>query len=732
MRSSPSARRVICCAPVRKPLRRRLAPASQHAVDRRDGSPQEIGCLAGGETEHVAQDQHGTLAGRQVLQRRDECQLDALPLLETGLGSRVAVRDPELLIGVGLDPHGLGEGVGETVAGTRGRPMVDWEHAFRPSCDHVEAGVGRDPVEPRTQRATLLELLQPAPRAEQRVLEGVVGVVDRAQHPVAVRVELTSVGIHEAAKRVTVTLARCFEQLAFPNPRACGGRVHPYTRLDRERLSVSSLRGWRSVSSRAEVVTGDGFNLEIEAAVVTEPAPDRAGRREWIGLAVIALPCAVYAMDLTVLNLALPSLSEELQPSSSQLLWIVDIYGFMVAGLLITMGTLGDRIGRRRLLLIGAGAFGLASALAAASTSAEMLIAARALLGVAGATLAPSTLSLIRNMFQNPQERTFAIGVWITSFSTGAAVGPLIGGLLLERFWWGSVFLPALPVMALLLAVGPRLLPEYRAPEAGRLDLISAATSLVAVLAVIYGLKQIAQDGVGAIACVSIAAGLAVGAAFVRRQRRLADPMIDLSLFRVPAFNAALSANTFGFFVNFGIAVFIAQYLQLVLGLSPFEAGLWTVPYASAFIVGSLLTPVLVASIRPAFVIAGGLALSAAGFALLTLVDGDSSLATLVTGSVVFALGLAPVYTLAADMMVGSAPPERAGAAAGISETSSEFGGALGIAVLGAIGTAVYRAKSTRRSRRASLRRPRRPRATRSEPLSRRATSSRVGSLPSS
>jgi MFS transporter, DHA2 family, multidrug resistance protein len=427
--------------------------------------------------------------------------------------------------------------------------------------------------------------------------------------------------------------------------------------------------------------------------VVNEPPPDRAGRREWIGLAVIALPCMVYAMDLTVLNLALPALSEDLQPSSSQLLWIVDIYGFMVAGLLITMGTLGDRIGRRRLLLVGAGAFGLASALAAASTSAEMLIAARALLGVAGATLAPSTLSLLRNMFENPRERTFAIGVWITSFSTGAAIGPLIGGLLLERFWWGSVFLPALPVMALLLAVGPRLLPEYRDPDAGRLDLISVATSLVAVLAVIYGLKQIAQNGVGWIPGVTIVAGLVVGAAFARRQLRLADPMIDLRLFRVPAFNAALSANTFGFFVNFGIAVFIAQYLQLVVGLSPFEAGLWTVPYASAFIVGSLLTPVLVNSIRPGFVIAGGLALSAAGFALLTQVDGDSSLATLVTGSVVFALGLAPVYTLAADLMVGSAPPERAGAAAGISETSSEFGGALGIAVLGAVGTAVYRSE---------------------------------------
>jgi DHA2 family multidrug resistance protein-like MFS transporter len=406
---------------------------------------------------------------------------------------------------------------------------------------------------------------------------------------------------------------------------------------------------------------------------------------------VIALPCVVYAMDLTVLNLALPALSEDLQPSSSQLLWIVDIYGFMVAGLLITMGTLGDRIGRRRLLLIGATAFGLASLFAALSTSAEMLIAARALLGIAGATLAPSTLSLIRNMFHDQRQRTFAIGVWITSFSAGAAAGPLIGGLLLERFWWGSVFLPALPVMGLLLVVGPRLLPEYRAPNAGRLDPLSVVLSLVAVLAVIYGLKQTAQDGAGWSAGLSVLVGLALGAAFLRRQQELADPLIDLRLFWVPAFNAALAVNTVGFFVNFGIAVFIAQYLQLVYGLSPFGAGLWTLPYAGAFIVGALLTPLVVRVFLPGIVIAGGLALAGAGFALFTQVDVDSALAIIVAGSVVFAIGLAPVYTLAADLMVGAAPPERAGAAAGISETSSEFGGALGIAVLGAVGTAVYR-----------------------------------------
>jgi MFS transporter, DHA2 family, multidrug resistance protein len=426
---------------------------------------------------------------------------------------------------------------------------------------------------------------------------------------------------------------------------------------------------------------------------MTGPAPARAGRREWVGLGVIALPCVVYAMDLTVLNLALPALSEDLQPSSSQLLWIVDIYGFLVAGLLITMGTLGDRIGRRRLLLTGAAAFALASVFAALSSSAEMLIAARALLGVAGATLAPSTLSLIRNMFDDPQQRTFAIGVWITSFSVGAAIGPLVGGLLLERFWWGSVFLPAVPVMGLLLAVGPRLLPEYRDPAAGRLNLSSVAVSLSAVLAVIYGLKRAAQDGIDWAAVLSIVVGLAGGVVFVRQQRRLADPLIDLRLFRVSGFNAALVANTVGFFVNFGIAVFIAQYLQLVVGLSPFEAGLWTLPYAAAFIVGALATAPLVRRLRPALVVAGGLALAAAGFVVLSRVDADSALATVVTGSVVFALGLAPVYTVAADLMVGAAPPERAGAAAGISETSSEFGGALGIAVLGAIGTAVYRGR---------------------------------------
>jgi MFS transporter, DHA2 family, multidrug resistance protein len=416
-----------------------------------------------------------------------------------------------------------------------------------------------------------------------------------------------------------------------------------------------------------------------------------AGRREWIGLAVLALACLLYAMDLTVLHLAVPALSEDLQPSSAQLLWITDIYGFMVAGFLVTMGTLGDRIGRRRLLLTGAAAFGVVSVAAAFSVSPEMLIASRALLGIAGATLAPSTLSLIFSMFHDPRQRTVAIGVWITAFSAGGAVGPVVGGVLLEHFWWGSVFLLAFPVMALLLVLGPRVLPEYRDPGAERLDLASAALLLVAVLTVIFGVKEIAQDGLSWLVVSAILVGLAVGVVFVRRQFGLADPMIDPRLFKVPAFSAALATNLVGIFIAVGYFLFVAQYLQLVLGLSPLQAGLWSLPSAAGFIVGSNLAPQILRRVRPAYVIGGGLAMAAVGLGVLTRVGGSADLAILVAASAIVSLGLAPVFTATTNLIVGSAPPERAGAASGISETGSELGGALGIAILGSIGVAIYR-----------------------------------------
>jgi len=416
-----------------------------------------------------------------------------------------------------------------------------------------------------------------------------------------------------------------------------------------------------------------------------------AGRREWVGLAVLALACLLYVMDLTVLHLAVPAISEALRPSSAQLLWIIDIYGFMVAGFLVTMGTLGDRIGRRRLLLVGASAFGATSLLAAFSTSAEMLIVSRALLGVAGATLAPSTLSLIFAMFKDPRQRSIAVGVWISAFSAGGAVGPVLGGLLLEHFWWGSVFLLAIPVMLLLLVLGPLVIPEYRDPQARRLDLLSAGMSLIAVLTVIFGLKQIAQDGVGWLPIASVLVGIGVGVGWVRRQLASADPMIDVRLFRIPGFSAALVVNFVTIFVAVGYFLFVAQYLQLVLNLSPLEAGLWSLPEAIAFVIGSNVAPRIARRVRPARLMAAGLVLAAIGLAILTQVGGSNGLAVVVVASVVISLGLAPVFGLTTELIVGSAPPERAGAASGISETGAELGGALGISILGSIGIAIYR-----------------------------------------
>jgi len=292
-------------------------------------------------------------------------------------------------------------------------------------------------------------------------------------------------------------------------------------------------------------------------------------------------------------------------------------------------------------------------------------------------------------MFQDPRQRSVAVGFWIASFSAGEAIGPPLGGVMLEHFWWGSVFLLALPVMAALLILGPRVLPEYRDPDAGRLDLVSAAMSVVAVLALIFGLKEIAQDGLSVIT----AAGVAVTAVFVARQLRLTDPMIDVGVFRLGSFNAALAANFLAIFIAAGYFLFVAQYLQLVIGLSPLEAGLWSLPSAVAFIIGSQLVPRLLYGVRPAYVIAGGLALASIGLGLLTQVGVTSGLVPLIAGSVVISLGLAPVFGVTTELIVGAAPPEQAGAASGISETAAELGGALGIAILGSVGLAIYRSE---------------------------------------
>ena len=416
-----------------------------------------------------------------------------------------------------------------------------------------------------------------------------------------------------------------------------------------------------------------------------------AGRREWVGLAVLALPTLIVTMDLSVLFLAVPKLTRDLDPTSAELLWITDVYGFLIAACLITMGTLGDRIGRRRLLLIGSATFGLASLLAAFSTSAAMLIAARAALGIAAATLAPSSLALIRNMFADEEQRGRAIAIWVSCFAAGAAAGPVIGGVLLEHFWWGSVFLLNVPVMATLLAVGPVLLPESRDPNPGRLDLLDTALSLSSVLLIIFGVTRIAEQGAGETAALAIVMGLAIGAAFLRRQQRSASALVDLRLFRSAMFVAALAALFVSVFVISGTDLFLAQYLQLVHGISPFVAGLWLLPGVIGLIVGSMLAPWLARKMRPGLVVAWGLAVAAVGLLVLAGLREGSSLALLVTGMTLMGLGIGPVGALGTDIVVSAAPAERAGAASALSETATELGGALGIAILGSIGTAVYR-----------------------------------------
>ncbi len=418
--------------------------------------------------------------------------------------------------------------------------------------------------------------------------------------------------------------------------------------------------------------------------------PAKATRREWIGLAVIAIPCLIYSMDLTVLYLAVPEIVADLRPSAAGLLWIVDIYGFMVAGALVTMGTLGDRIGRRKVLLIGAAAFGITSVFAAYSTSTEMLIVARALQGLSAATLAPSTLSLIRNMFLDAEERAFAIGIWVASFSAGAVVGPVFGGFILAHFWWGAVFLINVPVMLMLLILGPILLPEFRDPNAGRMDLVSAGLSVIAVLGVIYGIKRLAEDGWAPLPFASIVVGLAVAAIFFRRESRLADPLIDVTLFSTPAFSAALATNVLGLFMVLGSFLFITQYLQLVLLMNPMQAGLWMAPSGIVFALGSMAAPLLVRRFKPSHVIALGLLLSAAGFAALTQIADAKTPWLLFAGMMAFCIGLSPIGAITTDLVMGAAPAERAGAASAISETSFELGGALGIAVLGSLFTFVY------------------------------------------
>ncbi|TQM64471.1 MFS transporter [Humibacillus xanthopallidus] len=424
----------------------------------------------------------------------------------------------------------------------------------------------------------------------------------------------------------------------------------------------------------------------------TEPitdVPARAERREWTALGVLCLPLLMVSMDVSVLFFAVPHIAESLDPTATQVLWIFDVYGFVLAGLLLTMGGVADRIGRRRLLLLGAVAFAAASVLAAYAPSAEWLIAARALLGVGGATLMPSTLALVRNLFADGAERAKAVGIWSAVMAGGVGIGPVISGLLLEHFWWGSVFLINVPIMIALLLVAPFLLPESRS-RSSRVDLLSSVLSLLAILPVVHVLKSIATRGWSSTMLPYAVLGGLSAVTFVRRQSRIGSPMVDLTLFARRGFGGSIVVQVIGMFGVMGNAVLMTQYLQSVLGYSALQAALWSLLPSVAVGAAAPTAAALSGRVGRPVVMASGFVLAATGFVAIRLADVHSSIWPALLCAALIAMGLVSVATLVTEYAIGVAPASRAGSVSGLVETAGELGGALGMAVLGSVLAAVY------------------------------------------
>ncbi|WP_328899298.1 MFS transporter [Streptomyces sp. NBC_00441] len=417
--------------------------------------------------------------------------------------------------------------------------------------------------------------------------------------------------------------------------------------------------------------------------------PYRPGR--WIALAVLVLAVLLVAVDATVLGLATPFLSEDLEPTGTQLLWIGDVYSFVIAGLLVSMGSLGDRIGRKKLLLCGATAFGAVSVLNAYAHTPEMMIVARALLGVAGATLMPSTLALIRNLFHDPRERSLAIGIWGAMASAGAAVGPVVGGFLLEHFWWGSVFLINLPVMAVLVVVGIKMIPESKNPAPGPWDLPSVGLSLVGMIGVVYAIKEMAAHGVGRTPALVGVAGLLALIWFVRRQFRLPAPLLDMRLFHHRGFSGAVLADLLTILGLSGIVFFLSQFLQLVQGRGPLEAGLAELPAAIGAVTAGLLAGTVARRFTVRTVVAGGLGAIGLALAAVAAVHRDTAYPLIGALLLIVGVGAGFAFTVTSDVILSSVPKEHAGSASAVSETAYELGAALGIALLGSIVTGAYK-----------------------------------------
>ncbi|WP_166987881.1 DHA2 family efflux MFS transporter permease subunit [Canibacter zhoujuaniae] len=416
-----------------------------------------------------------------------------------------------------------------------------------------------------------------------------------------------------------------------------------------------------------------------------EPAAKR-----WWALAILVLACLLVSIDNTVLFIAVPALSQDLQPSANQLLWISDSYTLVIAGLLVTMGNLADRIGRKKLLLIGSAAFGLSSILAAYATTPEMLICARALMGAAGANLMPSTLALIRNIFIDDRERTRAIAIWASAFGVGGVLGPVLGGFILEHFHWGAVFLINVPVMVILIILGALLLPESKNPNPGSFDVLSSLLSLVTMVSFVYAIKHFAHNAFDWITLTTLMISVIGGTVFVRRQLRQHQPMMDVYLFRIRAFTGANLINMVAIFGIIGLNYFFSQYLQFLRGYSPLTAGFAELPIAVAQLVLPALVGFFIARFAYRGSIAGGMLLTAGAFALLAYTVTLEPYWPTAVALGLLGFGAATAMSLTNDVILSAVPPERAGAASAISETGFELGAAFGIAVMGSVINSVY------------------------------------------
>ena len=430
------------------------------------------------------------------------------------------------------------------------------------------------------------------------------------------------------------------------------------------------------------------MSTQLDAPTTSITTP----RRAWVALAVLALPVLLVAVDNTVLAFALPSIAEDFRPAATTQLWIVDVYSLVLAALLVMMGSIGDRVGRRRLLLIGAAGFAVVSAFAAFAPSAGYLVAARALLGVFGAMLMPSTLSLIRNIFADASSRRLAIAIWASCFTAGSALGPIVGGALLQHFHWGAVFLVAIPILLPLLILAPKLVPESRDPNPGPLDPVNVLLSLTTMAPVVWAIKSAAHDGFSWAAVAAAVVGIGSGVLFVRRQKRSATPMLDVRLFGNAPFTSSILANFLSIVGLIGFIFFISQHLQLVLGLSPLAAGLVTLPGALLSMVAGIAVVPLAKKFAPHALMIVGLILVAAGFGAILLFRHDLTVVAVIVSFLVLELGVGISQTISNDTIVASVPPAKSGAASAVSETAYELGAVVGTATLGTIFTAYYRA----------------------------------------